>query len=641
MNTKHWITSPIEMNGASAEFRRELELGKKVASAEICVSARGVYALYVNGTRLTDHGILTPGFTSYLNHTQYQRYDITALLKQKNRISIVGAPGWAVGYIGYRGQKNNFMRCVCVIAEVKVTFEDGSIKRIRTGKDWDVYTHPVVYSDIYMGETVDLNHRPKHLGKATPIEVAGKLVEQIGAPIMEQDRLSPASLIITPKGERVIDFGQNMTGYVEFKITGKKGERIRLSFGEVLDKDGNFYNENYRKSKNDVIYILNGKPQTLKPSFTFQGFRYVRLDEFPEGEIDLNAITAIAVYSDIKRTGYFKCGNDKINQLYSNAIWGQKSNYLDIPTDCPQRDERLGWTGDTQVFCRTAAINFNVARFFDKWLMDVRAEQEADGAVRGVVPSPFKNGYNTRISAAWGDCATVVPWEIYMAYGDKRVLAENFELMRRWVEYIHGVGPEEFLWLGGNHYGDWLAMDAGGDYYHGATSYDLIASAYFAYSTSLLIKAGRVLGKDMSKYETLYQNIKKAFRAYFTDNGVPKAEVPMTYAKPGTDYGSILPTSARTQTALVMMLHLELCEPEEKPMLTQMLCDLIKQNGGCMATGFVGTPMILHALSENGRTDVAYSLLLQEKNPSWLFSVNHGATTIWEHWNSVKEDGSF
>ncbi len=641
MNTKHWITSPVEMDGASAEFCRELTLDKKVERAEILVSARGVYALYVNGKRQLQHGILTPGFTSYLNHTQFQRYDVTAQLKQKNRISIVGAPGWAVGYIGYRGRKNNFMRCCCVIAEMTVTFADGSKKRLHTGTDWDVYTSPVLYSDIYMGETRDLNHRRKHLGKAASIEVTGKLVEQVGEPIVEQDRLSPTELIITPKGERVLDFGQNMTGYVEFKITGKKGERIRLSFGEVLDKEGNFYNANYRASKNDVVYILDGKPQTLKPLFTFQGFRYVRLDEFPAGEVDLSAITAIAVHSDIKRTGYFKCGNDKINQLYSNAIWGQKSNYLDIPTDCPQRDERLGWTGDTQVFCRTAAINYNVKRFFDKWLMDVRAEQESDGAVRGVVPSPFRDGYNTRISAAWGDCATVVPWEIYMAYGDKRVLEENFELMKNWVEYMHSTGSEEFLWLGGNHYGDWLAMDAGGDYYHGATSYDLIASAYFAYSTSLLIKAGKELGRDMSKYEELHKNILKAFRAYFTDNGVPKASVPMTYAKPGTDYGDILPASANTQTALVLMLHFELCPAEERPMLADMLCELIKKNGGCMSTGFVGTPYILHALAENGKYDEAYALLLQEKNPSWLFSVNQGATTIWEHWNSIKEDGSF
>ena len=642
MNSKHWITAPVDCGAAAIEFRRELALDKKVASAQLCASAMGVYALYVNGERLLENGILTPGFTGYNNHTQYQTFDVTARLKKSNRISLCVAPGWAVGHMGYQGKKHNFADHCSVIAELKITFTDGSVKRVNTDSAWIAYTHPVEYSDIYMGETLNLCHRQKKLGAAVRDTVATKLIAQLGEAIVEQDRLSPAQLIITPKGERVIDFAQNMTGYVEFRVTGKKGERIRLSFGEVLDKDGNFYNANYRASKNDVIYILNGKPQTLKPTFTFQGFRYIRLDEFPEGEIDLGAITAIAVHSDIKRTGYFKCGNAKINQLYSNAIWGQKGNYLDIPTDCPQRNERLGWTGDTQVFCRTAAINFNVARFFDKWLADVRAEQEADGAVRGVVPSPFVDGtYNTRVSAAWGDCATVVPWEIYMAYGDKRVLEENFELMRRWVEYIRSVGDEEYLWLGGNHYGDWLAMDAGGDYYHGATSYDLIASAYYAYSTSLLIKAGHELGRDMSEYEALYQNIKKAFRAYFTDNGMPKAQVKMTFAKPGTDYGDIFPTSARTQTALVMMLRFDLCEPEEKPMLTDMLCKLIEENGGCMATGFVGTPLILHALADNGRADVAYSLLLQEKNPSWLFSVNQGATTIWEHWNSIKEDGSF
>lgn len=642
MNKNCWIQSPVNLDGAAMEFRKEFAVEKKVVSATVKATAMGVYALYLNGARLLENGVLTPGFTGYKNQIQYQTYDVTKSLRKKNKIVLAGAPGWAVGHIGYQDGKNYFADHISVIAEISIRYEDGTKETFYTDKTWDVYTSPVEYSDIYMGETLNLCHRAKFLGKALSSQVSTKLIPQVGEIIAEQDRVSPARLIVTPKGERVIDFAQNMTGYVEFKVSGKRGERIRLSFGEVLDKDGNFYNANYRKSKNDVIYVLDGKERTVKPTFTFQGFRYIRLDEFPEGEVDLEKITAIAVHSDIKRTGYFKCGNDKINQLYSNAVWGQKSNYLDIPTDCPQRDERLGWTGDTQVFCRTAAINYNVKRFFDKWLMDVRSEQKPSGAVLGVVPTPYVVGdYDTRTSAAWGDCATIVPWELYMAYGDKKILADNFDLMRRWVEYMHGVGDEEFLWLGGNHYGDWLAMDAGGDYYHGATSYDLIATAFFARSTEILIKSGKILGKDMSEYEALYKNILKRFREYFTDNGVPKAEVPMTYRKRNWDYGTILPISARTQTALVLMLHFHLCPEEERPMLTEMLCDLIEKNDGLMATGFVGTPYLLHALSENGKCETAYKLLLQEKNPSWLFSVNHGATTIWEHWNSVKEDGTF
>ncbi len=644
MNAKHWITAPVDMGGAAMEFRKQFDLDGKVESATLSVSAMGVYALYLNGKRLTEHGLLTPGFTGYRNHVQYQTYDVSALLGASNRLTIAAAPGWAVGNMGYQGRKQNFSDVVCVIGELTVKMKNGVSRRIVTNSSFDVYTSPVTYSDIYMGETVDLCHRPRLVGKALTTEVQTKLVPQVGEPIIEQERVAAADLIVTPKGERVIDFGQNMTGWVELRARGARGERVSYTFAEVLDKDGNFYNDNFRAAKGEnMTFVLDGHERILKPTFTFQGFRYIRLDEFPDCEIDLADFTAVAVYSDIRRTGTFECGNEKVNQLYRNTIWGQRSNYLDIPTDCPQRDERLGWTADTQVFCRTAAINYDVRRFFDKWLMDLRAEQESDGAVRGVVPSPFIDGtYNTRISSVWGDSATVVPWEMYMAYGDKKILAENFDMMKKWVGFLRGAGTEEFLWLGGNHYGDWLAMDAGGDYYHGATSYDMIATAYFAYSCSLVIKAGEVLGENVDEYRTLLQNVRAAFRAYFTENGLPRDEVEMTFRKPATDYGDILPNHPKTQTGIVLMLAFGLYESEkERVALIELLCDLIEQNDGLMATGFVGTPLLLHVLSQNGKVDVAYRLLLEERAPSWLYAVNHGATTIWEHWNSQKEDGSF
>ena len=643
MNAKHWITAPRDMGGEAVEFRRAFVLDGKVARAEISVTSMGNYALYLGGKRLLENGVLTPGFTGYKNHVQYQTYDVTRALKKSNKLTIAVAPGWAVGNMGYQHKMRNFSDVVCVNAELVVHYADGRVMRLHTDTSFDVYTSPVRYSDIYMGETIDFTYRSRFVGKAVKYDVKTSMVPQVGELILEQERLAAAKLIVTPKGERVLDFGQNMTGYVEFRVKGKRGERVRFSYGEVLDRDGNFYNDNYRSVKSAVVaYVLDGCERTVKPEFTFQGFRYVRIDEFPAGEIDLADFTAVAVYSNIRRTGEFVCGNERVNQLYRNTLWGQRSNYLDVPTDCPQRDERLGWTGDTQVFCRTAARNFDVRRFFAKWLMDLRAEQEADGAVRGVVPSPFLDGsYNTRISAAWGDAACVVPWELYMAYGDKQILADNFEMMKRWVGYQHATGAEEFLWLGGNHYGDWLAMDAGGDFYHGATSYDLIATAYFAYSTSLVIKAGEVLGENVDEYRALLANVRAAFRRYFTDNGVPKADVPMTYYKQGYDYGDILPCHANTQTAMVLMLSFDLCEENEREMLVETLVKLIRENGDCMATGFVGTPLLLYALSNNGRADVAYELLLQGKAPSWLYAVDHGATTIWEHWNSQKEDGSF
>ncbi len=638
MNSKNWITAPVDMGDASCEFRKQFEIYKKIEKATLAVSAMGLYAAYVNGKRL-GKAVLTPGLTSYKKRIQYQEYDVTSLIKKKNEINIVGAPGWAVGEFAWESKVKNFADVYSVIGELIVKFADGTKKVIATGSSWDVYTSKTEFSSIYHGETVNLNHKSKLIGKAKKTEITSALVPQVGEYITEQQIVAPVELIITPKGEKVIDFGQNMTGYVEVSIKGNKGEVVSFTHAEVLDKDGNFYNANYRHARNKMTYILDGKEDVFKPRFSFQGFRYIRLDEYPDVEIDLANFKAIVVYSEMKRTGYFKCGNEKINQLYSNAVWGQRGNYLDIPTDCPQRDERMGWTGDAEVFCRTAAINYDVKKFFKKWLGDMAIEQREDGAVAGVVPEinqDWNGQFRTRISAAWGDAATVCPWEIYMAYGDKELLSENFEMMRKWVEYMHSAGPEEFLWLGGRHYGDWLAMDATPDVYMGATPTDFVASAYFAYSTSLVIKAGEALGKDMSEYKELYANVVKRFREYFMENGLPKEGVV-----------DIVPNKQQlivknmTQTAIVLILHFGLCTEEEKGALVDKLCELIHDFDDRMTTGFVGTPYILHVLAENGRSDVAYKLLMQEKNPSWLFSVNRGATTIWEHWNGIKEDGSF
>jgi alpha-L-rhamnosidase len=467
-------------------------------------------------------------------------------------------------------------------------------------------------------------------------------VAQVGDGVTEQERLAPVSIFETPKGERVIDFGQNMTGVVEFVIAGKAGDRISYTCAEVLDKDGNFYNDNYRTAKNRVTYVLDGTQRVLKPKFSFQGFRYIRLEEYPADFFEtVQSITAVVWHTKLQRTGHFRCGNPKVNQLYHNIIWGQKGNYLDVPTDCPQRDERLGWTGDAQVFCRTAAYNFDVRNFFRKWLGDLRLEQLENGAILGICPHlPDKS--SIRISAGWGDCATIIPWELYKIYGDPGFLAENFEMMVRWVEYIRATGDNEYLWLTGYHYGDWLAMEEGmEDSYVGATANDLVATAFYAYSVSLLVRSGHILGKDMAEYEQLLQNIKKEFRAYFMPEGDLLDEYPMTELfQPGRKVIDIV-RKGRTQTALTLILKFGLCEDKDKPRFAKMLDEMVEKNGGRMTTGFLGTPYILQALTENGYAGRAYDLFFQEENPSWLYSVNHGATTMWEHWNSLKEDGSF
>lgn len=635
-----WITSPRDAGVAVYRYQRSFTTASKpLKKAVLQASAVGVYTAEINGTRV-GNAVLAPGWTSYKFRTQVQTYDVTDLLKEgANLLSFGVGQGWAVGCIGY-GRDNHYTADhVSLIAALTLTYADGTSTTIATAPDWDVFTTPVLSTDIYMGETVDLTAPIEPVGKAVKDTVKTRLIPQVGEWITEHERIAPIAVFRTPKNELVVDFGQNLTGYVEVKIHAPRGSRIVMHHGEVLDRDGNFYNENYRSAKNENVYVCSGGDDVFKPSYTFQGFRYIRLSEYPYDTADPADFRAIAVHSDMKRTGHFLCGNEKINQLYHNIIWGQKSNYLDIPTDCPQRDERLGWTGDTQVFCRTGAINYDTSRFFRKWMGDVALEQTPEGAVKGVVPAALKNG-DTRISAAWGDVACVVPWELYLAYGNRSDLKRSFPVMKKWVEYMHHAGSAEFLWLGGMHYGDWLAMDAGEDSYVGATSNDLIASAFFAYSTSLLIKAGDVLGMDMTEYRTLYGNVRAAFRDYFMENGMPKAEFPYTENTNGHKPVDTVRKGV-TQTALTLILHFDLCEDSERPALAAKLVELIRANGNRMTTGFVGTPYLLHALSENGYSDVAYTLLMQEQNPSWLYSVCHGATTMWEHWNSLKEDGSF
>lgn len=546
------------------------------------MSSLGVYRATLNGKRV-GRQVLTPGLTSYDHRIQYQSYDVTDMLLGDNMLEVSVGPGWAVGHYELSNSYNMWGDEVEAVAELEIVTSDGKIQYINTDETWQVYTTEVTYTDIYRGEVVDKTAEIKCLGNAVSAK-AFKLIPQVGADIIENEILCPEELIVTPKGERVIDFGQNMTGYVSLNIKGNKGDRVVLSFGEVLDKDGNFYNENYRTAACPLVFVLSGEEDSFKPTYSFQGFRYVRLDEYPAKEVDLSGFRAVVVHSEMERLGRFACGNERINQLYHNIIWGQKGNYLDIPTDCPQRDERLGWTGDAQVFCRTAATNFDVRKFFKKWLGDLRFEQFPDGAIAGVCPEKMADGYRTRISAGWGDAATIIPWTLYEIYGDESFLSDNFEMMKRWVGYMRKTGPEEYLWLTGYHYGDWLAMDAGGDSYVGATSVDLVATAFYAYSTSLVVKAGKVIGQDVSEYEELYANIVKRFREYFMENGMPREQLPFTEIKL-SGKKSVVDQHRKgvTQTALALILHFDLCLPEEREALTEKLCQLIHEFGDRMS----------------------------------------------------------
>ena len=618
-----WIKSPVEIDDGCFIFKRNFTLNKAVEKATLYVTALGLYKAYLNGKEL-NVSLFTPGFTSYDKRIQYQEYDITKLIGKENNLSIETAEGWAVGNMTILpGKKHRYSDHIKVIYSLEITFFDGEKINIISDEKTNVTTSNIIASSIYDGETADMTAEIKELGNAAVTEYETKLVPDEGEKVSEHEIFYPAELIITPKGEKVIDFGQNLAGYVEVSVSGKRGDRIKLSHAEILDGEGNFYTDNLRSAKAINTYVLKGEGvETFKPKYSWQGFRYIRLDEYLTEGIDLSSFKAIAVYSDIRKISDFSCGNEKINQLYRNIIWGQKGNFLDIPTDCPQRDERMGWTGDAQIFVRTAAINFDVEKFFSKWLSDLAENQYENGSVPLFVPDCRLDFPREKVSSAWGDAATICPWEIYMAYGNKKILEKQFDSMKKWVDYITDTTEKEFLWIGGKQMGDWLALDTeesriSNNPVSGRTPRDFIASAFYAKSTEILIDSGKIIGRDMSYYEKLYKNIVKAFRETFMKDGIPVED---------------------TQTAYAMALCFNLCEDNEK--VASELSRLVKENGNKLTTGFVGTPYLLHALSENGFADTAYDLLFQEGFPSWLYSVNNGATTMWEHWDGIKEDGT-
>lgn len=623
-----WIASPT-IDTVPA-FTSTIDIDKDVKKIKLDITAMGFYRVYINNIDITTN-LFMPGYTQYKYRVQAQEYDVSKYFKLGNNdIKILLGNGWGGSkHFGWvHGNHPYFDASLIYLFSVVYSNET---KYYGSNDNVDVYTSNVLFSEIYDGEIQDNNLIPTYVGKAKVVDIKTKIVKQEGLDIVEGEHIYPKRMFTTPNGELLIDFGQNFTGYINVIIKGNKGEKISFIPAEILDKDGNFYNENYRSAKSLFSYTLTGDLDNFKPLFSFQGLQYIKLLEYPK-DVNINNFVGIMVHSNLVRTGNFVCGNELINQLYHNIIYGQLSNYLDIPTDCPQRDERLGWLGDAQVFCRTASINFNVHDFFKKWLHDMALDQYDNGALEGV--SPRVGGLPTGISCGWGDACCICPWEVYLAYGDETLLKENYPMMTKWIGYILGECKNKpYIWDSGNHYGDWLAQDGAYGESVGSTRIDLLSTAFFAYSTSLVIKASEVLGYDTAYYNELYNNIKKAFINAFIKDGKPVgSKALLNYKGERTCY---------TQTALSIILHFNLCEEKDKSSLAKLLADLIKENNMLMTTGFLGTPYILHALSDNGYSDIAYNLLFQTQKPSWLFSVLRGATTIWEHWDGVDEEGNF
>ncbi|MDR0405643.1 MAG: glycoside hydrolase family 78 protein, partial [Clostridiales bacterium] len=608
-----WIASAFDAGSTCPVFRRAFTSEKAILRAALTITAVGCYNAYINGKRAGNF-ILAPGWTAYDKRVQVQRYDVSDMLARSNILDIEVGEGWRLGRMTCYSKRVYSPKQPAVIAELEIEYQDHTRETIVSDENFTAAKSQIIFSGIYDGELYDARQREYEWTPAKVIDLSkASLIWQEGEIIAEVQRLKPAAVTFTQAGDAIIDFGQNLTGYVEFTTRAPSGTLIELYHAELLGKDGDLYTENLRTAKQRIQYIAGGGTAVYKPRFTFQGFRYVRVENW-YGELNPEDFTAIVVHSDLKRVGDFSCSNAKVNKLYQNIVWGQRGNYLDVPTDCPQRDERLGWTGDAQMFIKTAAYNYDVEKFFGKWLNDLRLEQFADGGIPAVIPNVL--GKEGASSAAWGDAAVICPWQIYLSYGNKEILARQYDSMRKWVQYIQNQGKQPYLWDTGHQFGDWLALDAPYGTYTGATEPALIGTAYFAYSAHLTAKASKVLGYDASRYETLYEKIRAAYNTAFLKDGKLTSD---------------------TQTAHALTIYFDLAEDTRA--LGERLNTLVKENGNRLQTGFVGTPYLLHALSKTGHHETAYSLLLQEEFPSWLYSVNQGATTVWEHWDGVDDKG--
>lgn len=645
LSSSDWKAQWIEFNEDTSRyipapyFRKEFDVSKKVVKATIYATAHGLYELHLNGEKVGDQ-VFTPGWTTYGHRIQYQAYDVTKQLKNgKNAIGAVLGDGWYRGALAWSDNWGIYGKNLGLFAQMHIRYSDGTSSVIATDNTWKATNDgPIIKNGIYYGENYDATkeligwstagYNDSHWKNVSVADYDFKLVASEGAEIKKIEEVKPIKIFKSPSGRLLADMGQNMVGWIRLKVNGPKGTQITVRHAEVLDKDGEFYTENLRAAECELIYTLSGNGEEVyEPRFTFMGFRYIEIIGFP-GTLTADNITGVVIHSDMQATSNYESSDSLLNQLQHNIIWGQKGNFLDIPTDCPQRDERLGWTGDAQAFFRTAAFNYDVASFFTKWMKDVALDQRPAGEIPFVIPDVLnpQSSETANTSAGWGDAATIIPWEMYLVYGDKQLLETQYPSMKAWVEYIRGKAGEELIWKGGSVFGDWL-------FYHplvndhtapdGHTEPDFIATAFYAYSTNILAKAARALGKtdDARHYTELFNKIKEVFiHEYVTPAG-----------RVGTN----------SQTSYVLALMFNLLPEELKAKAAQFLVNDIRSRGTHLSTGFLGTPYLCHVLSDNGHADVAYDLLLQKTFPSWLYPVTQGATTIWERWDGQRPDGTF
>lgn len=621
--------------------RKSFSISKSIKSARLYVTSLGLYECSINGERVGDL-VFAPGWTDYNQRLPYQAYDVTDLVqKGKNAIGAYLGDGWYCGYLPWGGRQI-YGAQPKLLAQLEIIHADDSVTRIVSDESWKTYASPILAADNYMGESYDANleipgwdsgkfNDEEWYKVKTFKEPERKLVGMYYPPVRRTEEISPVQDPVLVGDRWVFNIGQNITGRVRIKLKQPKGTTIIIRHAERLDSKGSLYTENLREARCTDIYTFGSDEQIVwEPRFTFHGFQYVDIKGLMS-EPTRDAVTGIAIHSDMPKTGTFTCSDPLINQLQSNIQWSQRDNMLEVPTDCPQRDERLGWTGDAQVFIRTAAFNMDVSGFFTKWQQDLNDTQSKEGYIPNFIPTYKRTLKKPSLSAidggpAWSDAFIICPWTVYLCYGDTRILERNFDRFKKFFQSMVNDSKDCIRshadFKGWHGYGDWLALDGSKDSF-GITSKDLIGTAFFAHDAKLLSKIASIIGreKDAREYENWFQKIRSAYqKKYIQADGTVQGQ---------------------TQTAYVLTLHFDLAPENLRPKMVQSLVADIKSRGNKLSTGFVGTPYLLHVLTQAGEIEIATELLFQKQWPSWLYAVTKGATTIWERWDGWTEDKGF
>ncbi|RGT74104.1 family 78 glycoside hydrolase catalytic domain [Mediterraneibacter massiliensis] len=614
-------TSPVPMC-----FKKAFACKTAVKRAWICCTALGIYEIYLNEKKV-GKDYFAPGFTSYEDQIQYQIYDITEMLGTENSLKATVGGGWAAGTMLHRRASHISCDRQAFLAEIYVEYTDGTRDTIETDSTWQVSEGgPVRMAEWYDGETYDATVLEEDIvwkaADITGVRKTPKLLAQYGEPVRVTEVKTPVQCFKSPNGEWIYDFGQNFAGVAAIRVKkAKKGQILTFRHAEILIQ-GELFVKSLRTAKATVTYICKEGEQTYSPHFTYMGFRYVGMRGIQPEDIE---VSAYVLHANMAETGTFTCSDMRLKRLYENIRWSAKSNFVDIPTDCPQRDERLGWTGDIAVFSSTAACLFDMSRFFDKWLLDVLAQQGKGGGFPVVIP---KQGMNFTIAVScWGDCCVLVPWAEYLARGDRRLLKRQYPAMKKylkaaafWCRFMSFGKEDRYIWRRGFHFGDWCAPE--GNMRQWMKKGKWTATAYLANAYHIVSQIAEILGEkeEAARYKSAYHRIQEAYRRVFTDGK-----------------GTLL---EEFQTGYVLPLHFRMVSEEEGAVMAKNLVRLIHENGGRLATGFPATPYILFALSDHGYVEEAYKLLLQEECPGWMYEVKTGATTIWERWDALRPDGS-